>query len=91
MTEKYRLMVYFAIATLHLYRKDLSPPVVGESTEMTLHKNMKVVERVVAEGLNTFGYELSSTQIERAIYAYFADSQSIATHAPYSPTDRTNG
>lgn len=69
MSEKYRLMIYVAVATMHFYRAELvtfDPDNVKEYME----RNKAVMSRIFDEVLNTFGYELSIEQMHRAIVAY---------------------
>ena len=86
MTEQYRLMVYFAVATLHFYRADIAavrgPQTPGEFAAT----NKDVIKRVLDEALNLFNYELSHEQISRAVVAYMAPGQSVAnTNAAIIP------
>jgi hypothetical protein len=76
MTEKYRLMIYFAVATLHLYRKSVCD---NPNDDMLVfkRKNTDVILRVCQEARGTFGYELSAEQMDRAIGAFRAPAQSI--------------
>ena len=69
MSEKYRLMIYFAHSTLVMY----SATIVS-SKEMNvgefMEQNKDVIKRVVQEGLNIFNYDLSYNQIGTASYTY---------------------
>ena len=76
-SAQYRLMVYFAVATFHLYRTDVIPLKIGEPYIVFEIKNKKVIERVCQEAINFFDYELSSEQIGRAIQAYTMDARSL--------------
>ena len=80
MSEKYRLMVYFALATLYIYRKDIFPvnKINEKGINLFREKNRTVLKRVCDEAKNLFGYELSSGQIERAIAAYLVPGQSVS-------------
>lgn len=82
MTDQYRLMVYFAIATLHLYRADIVAVRGPQTPEEFADRNKDVVKRVQDEALNVFHYELSSEQMGRAIIAFLAPGQSVAKTAP---------
>ncbi len=78
MSEQYRLMIYFAVATLHLYRAGIVV-VRGRQTPVDFAtRNKDVIKRVCDEALNLFGYELSQEQVDRAIVAYLAPGQSVA-------------
>lgn len=69
MSEKYRLMIYFAHSTIALYSKTIEcrkTMTVGEFREA----NKDVIQRVFDEGISIFNYELSYHQMEAAIYAY---------------------
>lgn len=81
MTEKYRLMIYFAVATFQIYRKDLvlcSKMTVKEFRDM----NPNEVTRVFEEAKTIFNYELSWEQMDRAITCYL-----ITVYKPQSPKD----
>lgn len=82
MSETYRMMIYFAVATMHLYRDDIS----SERTDLSGFKriNQDVILRVIQEARGTFGYELSAGQMHRAIGAYLAPSQSISSSKPFA-------
>lgn len=82
MPESYRLMVYFAVATLHLYRKSLKPYQFGETIEEFARRNVDVHERVMIEAMNLFGYELSHEQMRRAFASYLAPGQSVEDFGP---------
>ena len=67
----YKLMIYFAVATLYFYRDSI----VEDSNPMTTHglwasANEKVLKQVQAEALRYFDYELSHEQIGKAVAAY---------------------
>lgn len=69
LSDKYRLMIYFAHSTLVMYSKDIA-----------IHKTMSVQEfkevnkavclRVHEEALNIFNYELSNQQMSTAVQVY---------------------
>jgi hypothetical protein len=82
MTENYRLMVYFAVATLHLYRKSLEPYQFRDTIEDFIRRNVDVHERVMVEAKNLFGYELSHEQMRRAFASYLAPGQSVKDFGP---------
>jgi hypothetical protein len=72
-SEKYRLMIYFAVATVHFYRGSL---------DVDATDNKALIARVCEEARNLFGYDLSSEQISRALTAYRMAAQSVeATEA----------
>lgn len=75
--ERYRLMIYFAVGTMHFYRKDTIPYVEGETLGVFAKKNKGVIDRVQAEALSLFDYELSDTQIGKAIEAYVLPGRSV--------------
>jgi len=77
MSAMYKLMIYFAVATLHLYRDDIIPPKEGEEFSIILKKNKTVLTRVCEEAENLFRYELSQEQMRRAVIAYLTKSQSV--------------
>lgn len=77
MSEQYRLMVYFAIATIHFYRDDLVILDKKATIEEIVSANSKLIKRVNEEAQNLFNYELSHEQICRAFYSYLSDSQRV--------------
>jgi len=82
MSEQYRLMIYFAVATFHFYRNDIIPLEVGERYGVFAEKNKAVIKRVCDEALTLFQYELSDEQIGRAVKAYTAEPRPLATTEP---------
>ena len=78
MSEKYRLMVYFAVATLHFYRTDIAPVRGSQTVGEFMERNRGVIQRVCDEALSLFNYELSTEQIGRAVSAYLARGQSVS-------------
>jgi len=82
MGANYRLMVYFAVATLHLYRSSILPYQFGETVEDFARRNVDVHERVMIEAKNLFGYELSHEQMRRAFASYLAPGQSVKDFGP---------
>lgn len=82
MGANYRLMVYFAVATLHLYRSSILPYQFGETVEDFARRNVDVHERVMVEAKNLFGYELSHVQMRRAFASYLAPGQSVKDFRP---------
>lgn len=82
MTEQYRLMVYFAIATLYLYRTDIVAVRGQQTPDEFMERNKSVIKRVSEEALNLFHYELSGEQMGRAVVAYLAPGQSVARTQP---------
>lgn len=76
MSEQYRLMIYFAVATLHLNRASIAVVRGPQTPKDFAERNKKVIERICDEALSLFGYELSHEQIGRAIRAYLAPGQS---------------
>lgn len=77
MSEQYRLMVYFAVATLHLYRADIVVVRGAQTAEEFAERNKDVIKQVLDEALSLFNYELSHEQVGRAVIAYMAPRQSI--------------
>jgi hypothetical protein len=86
-SEKYRLMIMFAVATMHFYRNDITV-VEGENLGEFAERNKAVMSRVFDEALNTFNYELSHRQIGQAIQAYLCPPCSMADPA-YKPVETT--
>jgi len=73
MTEKYRLMIYFAVATLHIYSNgiDLSD---CYNRNRFREKYSNIIKRVFDEALSIFNYELSSEQIDKAISVFILNT-----------------
>ncbi len=82
MSPQYRLMIYFIVATMHLYREDVIPLGENETLGSFAKKNRKVIDRVAQEGRNLFGYEISHEQVGKAIEAYLAPGQSVDNSQP---------
>lgn len=82
MSREYRQMIYFAVATLYLYRADLVTVRGSQTPDEFMKRNKSVIERVSAEAINLFNYELSIQQIGRAVAAYLAPAQSVARTQP---------
>lgn len=87
MSEKYRLMVYFAHSTMMLYDKD-----VYSTSRMSVTTfrscNPDLIKRVDEEAKNIFGYELSNEQMDRASYCYLQSKyspQDVHTTEAYKP------
>lgn len=87
LTEKYRMMIYFAHSTMFLYnktiqhREDMSP-------EEFYIENEDVMKRVCEEAINIFEYELSYNQIIKACYCYLQslyNPQSVYEKPAYLP------
>jgi hypothetical protein len=69
LSEKYRLMIYFAHSTMVMYSADIvcnHHMTVSEFRE----QNEDVCKRVFDEGLSIMNYELSHEQMMRACYVY---------------------
>jgi hypothetical protein len=81
----YKLMIYFATATLYFYRGDIVNIEPGETLGDFANKNKAVISRVFEEALNIFGYELSSEQIGKAVYAYLCLPTSLSK-PPFQPS-----
>lgn len=80
-SEKYRLMIYFAVATFHLYRKTIKENKTSLANFREQHPEL--IQRVFDEGKNIFNYELSCEQMDRAIKAYLAEAQSVFEQVAY--------
>ena len=82
MPAQYRAMIYFAHSTMMIYDKDIK-----SSKEMTIgefrEQNPELVQRVFDEGLSILNYELSWTQVDRAIHVYL-----ISKYNPSSVHER---
>ncbi len=74
---RYRLMVYFAVATMHFYRADIVTILPGETLGDFTERNKSVINKVIKEAVEYFGYELSHAQIGKAIEAYLCDPTKI--------------
>lgn len=91
LSNKYRAMIYFAVATMHFYREDLAAPPAGgiiEDYEDFAKNNSDVMKRVFDEALRYFHYELSHEQMSRAVRAYLMPSCRLTdkdNHPPAVP------
>ena len=69
MSDKYKLMIYFAHSTLVMYSKTIV-----SHDKMTVNEfreaNKDVIQRVFDEGLSIMNYELSHEQLSRACHVY---------------------
>jgi hypothetical protein len=82
MTSKtYRAMIYFAVATFHMYSKDT---ISTEKTDISMFRrtNPELVKRIFDECLSIMEYELSFHQMDAAIQVYL-----IGLHKPQSVHD----
>jgi len=70
MTDQYRLMTYFAVATLYFFRDEIVPLAPGETLGVFAERNANVIRQVVNLGRDLFNYDLSHEQIGRAVAAY---------------------
>jgi hypothetical protein len=69
LSDKYRLMIYFAHSTMVMYSKTIETHEkmsVGEFMD----KNTEIMKRVFDEGLSIMNYELSSNQMQKAALVY---------------------
>lgn len=82
MSEQYRLMIYFAVATLHFYRGSIAAVRGPQTSKEFRERNEAVIKRVSDEALSLFNYELSSEQMGRAITAYLMPGQEVANTTP---------
>jgi hypothetical protein len=78
MSEKYRLMTYFAVATLHFYRADIVAVRGPQTVEQFVERNEDIIKRVCDEAVSLFNYELSIAQVGHAVMAYLTPGQSVA-------------
>lgn len=69
LSDKYRLMIYFAHSTLVMYSADIVSHNKMTVSEF-LKQNKTVCKRVFDEGLSIMNYELSYEQMNRACYVY---------------------
>ena len=77
-SQLYKLAIYFGIATLHFYRKDVIPLNEGENLGVFAEKNKEILKRVFDETLLQMQYELSHEQMGRIVAAY--TSQALSVH-----------
>lgn len=68
-SAQYRLMIYFVVATILFYEKDVII-IEGETAGKFADRNKAVIDRVNEEAMNIFKYELSDDQIGKGILAY---------------------
>lgn len=81
-TAQYRLMIYFACATLYFYRTSIVVTHGAQTPEDFARHNQDVLRRVNDEALSLFNYELSSDQMGRAVASFLAPGQSVAHSLP---------
>lgn len=77
MTDQYKLMIYFAVATLYFYRKDIVPCKEGQTLGVFADNNSAIIQKVKDEAISLFNYELSDEQIGRTLKAFCAEPQSV--------------
>ncbi len=80
MSRKYRMMIYFVVATLHLYRNEIKE---CKDPEEFRTKNQPILTRVFDEGLTVFNYELSDMQMGKGVVAYMAKGQNVSDTKVY--------
>jgi hypothetical protein len=78
MNKEYRLMTYFAVATLYFFRDEIVPIVPGETLGMFAERNANVIRQVVDQGRDLFDYDLSHEQIGRAVRAYCCPAEDVS-------------
>lgn len=88
MSEQYRLMIYFAVATMYFYRKDIVSIEDGETLGSFAEKNKLLIDKVISEAKTYFNYELSSEQIGKAIKAYLAEPAPLLRSTEYRPSQK---
>jgi hypothetical protein len=74
----YKLAIYFGIATLYFYRKDIIPLNNGENLGVFAKKNKEILKRVFDETLEVMQCELSHEQMGRIVAGY--TSQALSVH-----------
>jgi hypothetical protein len=84
LSGNYKAMVYFAVAILHFYRDELLPRTPGQTLGDFADANRPVIDQVLREAVQSFGYELSHEQIGRAVQAYLSPS-CVLTPRPERP------
>jgi hypothetical protein len=77
-SKLYKLAIYFGIATLYFYRKNIVPLNDGENLGMFAEKNKDILKRVFDETLEDMQYELSHEQMGKIVSAY--TSQALSVH-----------
>ena len=68
-SEKYRLMIYFAHSTMVMYSKDIKCDE-KMSLEEFINLNPDLIKRISDESISIFEYELSYNQILAAIHVF---------------------
>lgn len=71
MSDTYTQMIYVAVATMHLYSKNIVVSH-GMTVEQFRENYSKLCKRVFDEVLSIYNYELSFEQMNRSIYAYMS-------------------
>lgn len=92
MTNKYKLMMYFAHSTMVMYSKTIESHEKMSVGEL-MDKNPEVMKRVFDEGLSIMNYELSHNQIQKAALVYLQSKHfpsSVFETEVYQPKLLTN-
>lgn len=76
-SKLYKLAIYFGIATLYFYRKDIIPLKDGENLGKFSENNKDILKRVFDETLEVMQYELSHEQMGMIVTAYSCDALSV--------------
>ncbi len=77
-SKLYKLAIYFGIATLYFYRRDIIPINEGENLGVFAEKNKDILKRVFDETLELMQYELSHEQMGNTVSAF--SSQALSVH-----------
>lgn len=91
-SREYRLMIYFAVTTIHMYSDGLKIHKTMNSRDF-YEANIEVMDRVFQEGLNIMNYELSYRQINKACIVYMKNElepQNVKNTPPFGYGFRRN-
>lgn len=86
-SQKYKSMIYFAVATFFFYSKNI---IYTKEIDVNLFRenNPELVKRIFDECLSVMNYELSNNQVDTAILAYlqsYVKPQSVHDTSIYKP------
>lgn len=77
MTEKYKLMLYFTIASLHLYRDCIGPPQEEETVETFMQNNKELLHRITVDAYRLFYWDMTLGQLQVAVMFYLQPSRTL--------------
>jgi len=70
-------MLYFAIASLHLYRDCIGPLQEEETVETFMQNNKEVLHRINVDAYKLFYWDMSLGQLQTAAMFYLQSSRTL--------------